>query len=106
MIVYMKIWEAVVGESLKCRKESTNEMDKTAVAVIRTNSNGEEVVIGHVPKNVSKFVFMFLSLPNCALKIFVTGKRINRGGGYGLEIPARFYFHGPEKAAYFGSEIK
>ena len=34
----------------------------------------------------------------------MTGKNVNRGGGggggggYGLEIPARFHFHGPEKA--------
>ena len=41
---------------------------------------------------------MSLSLPNCALDIFVTGKRVSRGGGYGLEIPASFYFYGPEKA--------
>ena len=55
-------------------------------------------MVGHVPKNISKIVFMFLSLPHCALDIFVTEKRINRGGGYGLEIPTNFYFHGPEKA--------
>ena len=96
--VYMNIWEPLVGECIKSRKEPTNEMDKTAVAVIRINSYSEEVVVGHVAKNMSKIVFMFLSLPHCALDIFVTGKRINRGGGYGLEIPANFYFHDPEKA--------
>ena len=37
-------------------------MDKTAVAVIRINSYSEEGVAGHVPKNMSKIVFMFLSL--------------------------------------------
>ena len=82
--VYMNIWESLVGECLKSRKEPTNEMDKTAVAVIPINSFSEEVVVGHVPKNISKIVFMFLSLPHCALDIFVTAKRINRGGGYGL----------------------
>ena len=55
---------------------------KTAVDVICTNSYSEEVVVGHVPKNMSKIVFMFLSLPHCALDIFVTGKGFNRGGGY------------------------
>ena len=73
-------------------------MDKNAVAVIHINSYSEDVVVWHVPKNISKIVFMFLSLPHCALDIFVTGKRINRGGGYGLEIPANFYFYDPEKA--------
>ena len=71
-------------------------MEKTAVAVICINSYSEEVVVGHVPKNMSKIVFMFLFLPHCPLNILVTGKRINRRGGYGLEIPANFYFYGPE----------
>ena len=56
-------------------------MDKTAVAVTRINSYSEEMVVGHVPQNVSKIVFMFISLPHCALDIFVTVKRINHGGG-------------------------
>ena len=96
--VHMNIWKPPVGECLKRRKEPTNKMEKTAVAVIRINSYIEEVVVGHVPKNMSKIVFMFPFLPHCALDIFVTGKRISRGGGYGLEIPANFYFFGPEKA--------
>ena len=73
-------------------------MEKAAVAVIPINSYSEEVVVGHVPKNMSKIVFMFLPLPHCALDIFVTGKRVNCRGRYGLEIPANFYFYGPEKA--------
>ena len=27
----------------------------------------------------------------------VLGKKVNRGGGYGLEIPVRYYFLGPAK---------
>ena len=57
-------------------------MDKTVVAVIRINYYSEEVVAGHVSKNISKIVFMFLSLLHCALEIFVTEKRINSGGGW------------------------
>ena len=41
---------------------------------------------------------MFLSLSRCTLDIFATGKRVNHGGEYGLEIPANFSFYGPEKA--------
>ena len=96
--VYMNIWEPLVGECLESRKEPTNEMDKTVVAVIRMNSYSEDVVVRHLPKNMSKIVFMFLSLPHCTLEIVVTGKRINRGSGYGLEIPANFHVYGPEKA--------
>ena len=75
--VYMNVWEPLVGECLKSRKEPTNEMDKTAVALIRINSYSEEMVVGHVPLNISKIVFMFLSLSHCVVDIFATGKRIN-----------------------------
>ena len=27
----------------------------------------------------------------------MTGKRVNRGTGYGLEIPVQYRFNGPEK---------
>ena len=97
--VYKNIWESLVGVCLKSTEEPTNEMDKTVDAVTRINSYSEEVVVGHVPKNMSKIVIMFLSLPQYALDIFVTRKRISGGGGgYGLEIPANFYFCDPEKA--------
>ena len=43
-------------------------------------------------------VFMSLYLNYCALDIFAIGKRVNRGGEYGLEICMSFLFHGPEKA--------
>ena len=48
--VYMNIWEPLLSECLKSRKEPTNEMDKTAVVVIRTNSYSEEVVVGMYQK--------------------------------------------------------
>ena len=41
---------------------------------------------------------MFLSLPHCTLNIFTTGKCVNHGGEYVLEIPASFRFYEPEKA--------
>ena len=40
----------------------------------------------------------FLSLANHSIRIRVKGKRINRGFGYGLEIPAKYTFYGNEKA--------
>ena len=32
-----------------------------------------------------------------SIKAEVTGKRVSRGGGYGLEMPVIYYFTGPEK---------
>ena len=40
----------------------------------------------------------FISLPNHSIRVCVKGKRINRGVGYGLEIPAEYMFYGNEKA--------
>ena len=95
---YINMCEALHSECLKCVKESTNEVDKHAVAVVRRNSLIKEVVVGYVPKFISMIVSMFLSLPGCTLSTEVTGKRVNRGAGYGLEIPANFHFYGPENA--------
>ena len=38
------------------------------------------------------------SLPNHSIRVCVKGKRINRGAGYGLEIPAEYISYGNEKA--------
>ena len=73
-------------------------MDKTAVAMIRISSFSEERVVGHVLKNMSKIVFMFLSLSHCDLDIFVTGKNIDRRCECRLEIPAIFCFYGSESS--------
>ena len=40
----------------------------------------------------------FPSLPNHSIGICVKGKRINRGVGYELEIPAEYIFYGNDKA--------
>ena len=87
-------------------KEPTNEVDKHAVAVVRTNSLSKEVVVGLVPKFISMIVFMLLSLPGCTLSIEVTGKHVSHGAGYRLEILANFHFYGPENPiVWIGSKI-
>ena len=40
--VYIIIWRPLVGKCLQCVKEPASEMDKNAVAVVRTNSHGKE----------------------------------------------------------------
>ena len=49
-----------------------------------------------MPQNISKVVSLYLSLPHCYLELEITGKRVNRVSGYGLEIPGRFRFNGLE----------
>ena len=54
----MNIWEPLAGDCLKSRKEPRSEMNKTAVAVICIRSYSEEVVVGHVPKSMSKSMYL------------------------------------------------
>ena len=60
---YMDIWNPLIGEILKCKWKPTNEVDKHAVAIMRSNSLGMESVVGHIPQNISKFSSMFLLIP-------------------------------------------
>ena len=47
---------------------------------------------GHIPKNLSNTFKRFLTLPNCATKCTVIGKRVNHSAGYGLEILVNLNF--------------
>ena len=49
-------------------------------------------------QRVYQNLYIILFLLNCALVIFVIEKRVNCGGGYGLEITSSFNFYGPIKA--------
>ena len=51
------------------------------------NDFEKETLVRHVLRNISKFVYKFLKLPNSKISWKVKGKRLNRGAGYGLEIP-------------------
>ena len=62
--------------------EEDNEQNDFALAV-----KFEDRIVGHVPKNLSKIMNCFTKIPSCSLRCKVTGKHVNRGAGYGLEIP-------------------
>ena len=96
----MIIWKPQVSEYLQCVKQLTNEVDKNAVVVVRTNYCREEIV-GHVQHNISMIVFMFFFLPYCTplictLQIFATRKCDDHEGEYGLEIPENSNFYRPK----------
>ena len=74
------------------RREPGNEQDCNAVTVMY-----EDRVVGHIPLAISKCISLFLTLPGSFLETKVTGKRINRGGGYGLEVPCKYRISGQEK---------
>ena len=73
-------------------KDLNNTHDAYAVSVIK---NG--LTVGHVPYNIAALVSYFIGTESCQGKAEVTGKRVNRGAGYGLEIPCTYIFAGRQK---------
>ena len=58
----------------------------------------QDRVVGHIPVVISKRIFLFLTLSGSFLETKATGKKINSGGGYGLEVPCKYRIQGQEKA--------
>ena len=96
-IISLDIWNPVIREILKCKREPTNEVDKHAVTIMCSDSLGTESVVGHIPHNISKFSSVFFTIPSTAIEVEVLGKKVNRGSGYGLEIPVKYRYYGREK---------
>ena len=86
---YQGTWLPSVGEVLELETEPLNSVDRYAVAV---NKNG--TVVGHVPRNFSALFFHFLTRSQNKGVAEVTGAKVNRGAGYGLEIPCLYRFYG------------
>ena len=58
----------------------------------------ENQVVGHVPYNLAPTVSAFLRSLRCKQRLCteVTGDKVNRGAGYGLEIPCTYRLYGPK----------
>ena len=89
---YMKNWNPVDGEVLVCTRETDIPHDNYAVSIIRNS-----YVVCHVPLGLSKTFSNFLSLPASTMLCIVTGKRLNREAGLGLEIPVMYQARGHKK---------
>ena len=91
--VYQQIWAAAVGEVLTCEREPTNEKDRYAVTVVK-----DGVIVGHLPKRISRVCSLFLLRRGSILCTVVGGRRYSsdlvQGG---LEIPCTLRFMGKPK---------
>ena len=58
----------------------------------------KDSVVIHIPLAISKCISLFLTFPGSFLETKKTGKRINRGGEYGLEVPCKYCISRQEKA--------
>ncbi len=88
---YMDIWTPVEGEVLLVKREPTNFKDRHAVAVFK-----DDAIVGHVPYNIAPRLSQFLRRDVNKAFAEVTGEKINRGAGYGLEIPCVYRLYGPK----------
>ena len=87
---YLDTWTPVVGETLLLKREPSNEKDSSAVAVMK-----EDIIVGHVPYNIASVIFQFLRRDCNKGFVEVTGSKVNRGAGYGLEIPSTYRLYEP-----------
>ena len=74
---------------LPLEREPNNSEDRFAVAIKRRSD-----VVGHLPFNVVPVVSAFLRRGINKGMVEVTGVKVNRGGGYGLEVPCIYHFYG------------
>ena len=89
--VYMDVWSPVIGETLLVKREPSNVKDQHAVAIVK-----EDAVVGHVPYNIAPRFSQFLRRDVNKAFAEVTGEKVNRGAGYGLEIPCVYRLYGPK----------
>ena len=89
---YQTIWNPRIGEVLRLQRQPDNCTDKFAVAVIQGGT-----VVGHLPYNLAPTISHFLRRSVNTGEAKVTGTRVNRGAGYGLEIPCTYKFYGPRR---------
>ena len=56
--------------------------------------SGHEEVIGHLPELMALDLTKFLKRPKNSGTVTVKGKKVNRGAGYGSELPCEYLFYG------------
>ena len=66
-------------------KEPTNAKDKFAIAVTK-----ERNIVGHLPYNLALTVSTFLKRTVNKGMAVETGKSVNHGAGYSLEVPCTY----------------
>ena len=86
------------GDSLFRRGELINEYEEYALAIVAIDHFKREEVVRHVSLFLSKTLNKFIRLLGSYASCKVTGARINRGIGVGLEIPIEITFVGKETA--------
>lgn len=88
---YMDVWEPQIGEVLTLEREPHNQVDRHAVSTVKSG-----LVVGHVPFNLAPVFSPFLKRSFNKGTAEITGGKVNRGAGYGLEVPCIYHLYGPK----------
>ena len=81
--MHTEIFEALqLLDILLLKREPDNLVDASAVAVWK-----EDKIVGHVPYNIASVISQFLTRGCNKGFVQVNGNKVNRGAGYGLEVP-------------------
>ena len=72
------------GKCCSSSESLGNHADKSAVAVMKLDT-----VVNHVPYNLASIFSQFLKRDFNKATVEITGERVNRGAGYGLEVPCK-----------------
>ena len=88
---YMDVWQPQVGEVLTLQREPHNPQDQQAVSVVRSG-----LTVGHVPYNLAPSLSNFLKRAFNKETAEITGDKVIRGGGYGLQVPCIYRLYGPK----------
>ena len=88
--VYKNVWTPIMGEQLSCKRETGNNKDRYAVAVLQDRNT-----VGHLPRKISAACSLFLQRGG-SIRCIVTGERcyssdLPQGG---LEVPCMLRFNG------------
>ena len=89
--IYKDIWSPSKGEVLQLQREPSNPEDKFAVTICLDGQ-----IVGRVPAELARTFSLFLARECNSITATITGARINRGIGLGLEIPCFYKLNGPK----------
>ena len=84
-------------------RKSGSSKNENAVDLIKDNIVSRKTA-GHVPKMLGRVLAIFLKLPGSRVSFMVNGERVNRVGGYDLEIPVRAKLEGHTKPVAWPKE--
>ena len=95
--IYRHSWTPNIGEHLQAEREHDNSEDRFAVAVVKTGEGGSQIVVGHIPRELSCLLPHFLAHGgdiSCEVKGRRRRSQLSQGG---LEIPCYVTLRGKKK---------